>query len=73
MCQNQRWGYVVRGRLTMHTPAGDEIFEAGEAYYTVPGQTDELDPGTELVEFSPPDELARTLAAVPQNLQSDAT
>ncbi|MET3176677.1 UNVERIFIED_ORG: hypothetical protein ABIB52_004552 [Arthrobacter sp. UYCu721] len=63
----------MRGSLVMHTPAGDEIVGAGEAYYTAPGHTDELDPGTELVEFSPTDELARTLAVVAQNLQSDAT
>ena len=52
-CQSHHWGYVVKGRLIMHMPAGDEIIEAGEAYYTPPGHTDELDPGTVLVEFSP--------------------
>ncbi|MEV7134206.1 hypothetical protein AB0N24_15070 [Arthrobacter sp. NPDC093128] len=70
LCQSHHWGYVVRGRLIMHTPAGDEIVQAGEAYYTAPGHTDELDPGTELVEFSPTEELARTLAVVAQNLAS---
>lgn len=73
LCQSHHWGYVVKGRLIMHTPAGDEIVEAGEAYYTAPGHTDELAPGTELVEFSPSDELARTLAVVAQNLQSEAS
>ena len=70
LCQSHHWGYVVRGRLIMHTPAGDEIVHAGEAYYTAPGHTDELDPGTELVEFSPTEELSRTLAVVAQNLAS---
>ncbi|MDF2050524.1 hypothetical protein [Arthrobacter sp. Cr_A7] len=59
----------MKGRLTMHMPDGDEIVEAGEAYYTPPGHTDELDPGTVLVEFSPTEELARTLAVVGQNIE----
>jgi hypothetical protein len=70
LCQSHHWGYVIRGRLIMHTPAGDEIIQAGEAYYAAPGHTDELDPGTELVEFSPTDELARTLEVVAKNLEA---
>src|SRR4029453_13137487 len=31
-CQSHHWGYVVKGRLTMHMPDGDEIVHAGEAY-----------------------------------------
>lgn len=56
----------------MNTPAGGEVVEAGEAYCTLPAITVSL-PGTELVEFSPADQLARTLAVVAQNVQSDAT
>jgi mannose-6-phosphate isomerase-like protein (cupin superfamily) len=73
LCQSHHWGFVIRGRLIMHTPAGDEIVEAGEAYYTPPGHTDELAPGTELIEFSPSDELARTLEVVGRNLESQTT
>jgi hypothetical protein len=73
LCQSHHWGFVIRGRLIMHTPAGDEIVEAGEAYYTPPGHTDELAPGTELIEFSPSDELARTLEVVGRNLESQTS
>jgi mannose-6-phosphate isomerase-like protein (cupin superfamily) len=70
-CQSHHWGYVVKGRLIMHLPDGDEVVEAGEAYYTPPGHTDELAPGTVLVEFSPTEELERTLAVVAKNLEAE--
>ncbi|VXB96568.1 hypothetical protein ARTHRO9AX_200025 [Arthrobacter sp. 9AX] len=54
----------------MHLPDGDEVVEAGEAYYTPPGHTDELAPGTLLVEFSPTEELERTLPVVAKNLEA---
>jgi mannose-6-phosphate isomerase-like protein (cupin superfamily) len=68
LCQSHHWGYVIRGRLTVHRPGGDEVVEAGEAYYTGPGHTAETGPGTELVEFSPSDELDLTMAVVTRNL-----
>lgn len=41
---------------------------AGDAYYARPGHTPVLWAGTELVEFSPTDELAATIEVVVQNL-----
>ncbi|WP_426998449.1 hypothetical protein [Pseudarthrobacter sp. N5] len=70
LCQSPHWGYVIRGRLILHRPDGDEVVEVGEAYYTAPGHTGEVGPGTELVEFSPSDEYARTMAVVSQNLDA---
>ncbi|MFC4784781.1 cupin domain-containing protein [Nocardioides sp. MAHUQ-72] len=69
-CQCAHWGYVVTGRLTFHTSRGDESFEAGDAYYVGPGHTPVLFAGTEVVEFSPTDELARTMGVVSQNMAS---
>jgi hypothetical protein len=49
---------------------GDEVFEKGDAYYVGPGHTDEVGlAGTQVVEFSPSDEYARTMAVVAKNLQ----
>ena len=42
--------------------------EAGDAYYAPPGHIPVIDAGTELVEFSPTEEYARTMAVVSQNL-----
>ncbi|GAA4288544.1 hypothetical protein [Georgenia daeguensis] len=60
-CQSPHWGYVISGRVTYRSRAGDETFEAGDAYYVPPGHTPMLYAGTEVVEFSPTEELQRTI------------
>jgi len=64
---------VIKGRMIFHRPEGDESFEEGEAYYVGPGHTGEAGlPGTEVVEFSPSDEYAQTMAVVARNLDAAA-
>lgn len=46
------------------------LFEAGDAYYVGPGHTPVLYAGTEVVEFSPSEELARTMEVVTKNKES---
>jgi hypothetical protein len=71
LCQSHHWGYVIKGRMIFHRPEGDEVFEEGEAYYTGPGHTGEVGlPGTQVVEFSPADEYAQTMAVVAKNLEA---
>ena len=67
-CQCAHWGYVIAGKVTYHTGSGDETFEAGDAYYVGPGHTPELYAGSEVVEFSPTEELQRTMEVVNRNL-----
>jgi len=69
-CQCSHWGYVVKGKLTFKTAHGEETFEGGDAYYVGPGHTPILYAGTEVVEFSPTDELQHTLAVVEKNLEA---
>jgi hypothetical protein len=70
LCQSHHWGYVIKGRMIFHRPEGDEAFEVGEAYYVGPGHTGEVgQPGTVVVEFSPSDEYAETMAVVGKNLE----
>jgi hypothetical protein len=71
-CQCAHWGYVLTGRVTFKTADGEETFEAGDAYYVAPGHTPVLYAGTELVEFSPTEELQRTIAAVTKNMEAAA-
>jgi hypothetical protein len=68
-CQAAHWGYVIKGRVTYHFSDRDETFEEGEAYYVPPGHTPELFKGTEVVEFSPTDELQRTLEVAMKNAE----
>lgn len=73
-CQCPHWGYVVAGRVTF-TFADDheETYEAGDAYYAPPGHTPRLYAGSEVVEFHPTAELAKTLAVVEQNMGAAAS
>ena len=67
-CQCVHWGYVIRGKLTFKTTAGEETFETGDAYYVGPGHTPILYAGTEVVEFSPTEALQDTIAVVEKNM-----
>lgn len=69
-CQSPHWGYVLSGRVTFRTASGEETFEAGDAYYVGPGHTPVLYDGTEVVEFSPTQELRETMTAVEKNMES---
>jgi hypothetical protein len=66
-CQTPHWGVVLRGRLTFTYADGEDVIEAGGAYYAPPGHTPAADPGTETIEFSPTAELHETMAVVMKN------
>ena len=67
-CQCEHMGYVIKGRLTFRSATGEEVFEAGDAYYVGPGHTPILSAETEVVEFSPSEELGRTMEVVTKNM-----
>ena len=69
-CQCPHWGYVVKGKLTYKTADGEETFETGQAYYAPPGHTPVLHAGTEVVEFSPTEELEKTMEVVEKNMEN---
>ena len=67
-CQCPHWGYVVGGRITFRYADREETYAAGDAYYAPPGHTTLIAGGTDVVEFSPTDELAKTVEAIGRNL-----
>lgn len=69
-CQCPHWGYVIKGKLTYVSADGEETIEAGEAYYAPPGHVPKLYAGTEVVEFSPSDELGQTMEVVMKNVKA---
>jgi len=70
-CQCPHWGYVVDGRLTFRYADREEVFEAGDAFYTPPGHVPvKHEPGTEIVIFSPAEELRKTEAVMEQNMRA---
>jgi hypothetical protein len=69
-CQSPHWGVVLKGRLTVTYADGQDVIEAGEAYYAPAGHTPAAEPGTETVEFSPTAELQKTMAVVMKNAEA---
>jgi hypothetical protein len=61
---------VFEGRIVYHTSEGNEEFAAGEAYFVGPGHTPEIFAGTSLVEFSPTDQLNKTMEVVTRNMEA---
>ena len=71
-CQCEHMGYVIKGRVAFRTDHGEELFEAGDAYFVGPGHTPMLYAGTEVVEFSPTESLAQTMEVVTRNMAAPA-
>ena len=70
-CQCPHWGVVLKGTLVYRYADGTEdVVEAGQAYYARPGHLPLFRAGTELVEFSPTDQLAATIEVVMANLEA---
>ena len=70
-CQCPHWGYVIAGSLTFRFDDRDEAYESGDAFYAPPGHIPvHHQPGTEIVMFSPADELNATEAIMMKNMQA---
>ena len=69
-CQCPHWGYVVKGRMKVEYADREEIVEAGEVYYIAPGHVPVMQPGTEIVEFSPTEEYRKTSEVVQRNFEA---
>jgi hypothetical protein len=69
-CQSPHWGYVFKGKMTARYADRDEIFEVGDAFYTPPGHIPvKNEPGTEILWFSPSEELRTAEAVMMKNMQ----
>jgi glyoxylate utilization-related uncharacterized protein len=68
-CQCPHWGYVLKGRVTYRFADRDEVFHAGDAFYLPPGHIPLADAGSEIVQFSPADELKLVVDTMTQNAQ----
>jgi len=72
-CQCEHWGIVLKGRLTFTYADGQDVIEAGEAYYAPPGHTPAADEGTETIEFTPSHKLHETMSVVMKNAEAMAS
>jgi hypothetical protein len=69
-CPCPHWGYVVKGKLTYRFDDHEEVFEAGDAFFLPPGHIPLATAGSELVQFSPSEELQAVEAAMIQNMRA---
>lgn len=67
-CPSPHWGVVVTGKLIYRYGDGEDVITAGQAFYARPGHTAWLAAGTELIKFSPTEQLERTLKVTRENL-----
>jgi hypothetical protein len=64
-CQCPHWGVLTKGRATVRYDDGSaEVIDPGDAYYMTRGHVPVFEAGTELVMFSPADELKATDEAI---------
>jgi hypothetical protein len=69
-CSCPHWGYVLQGRVIVRYEDHEEVLEAGDAFYMAPGHAPEAEAGTELVQFSPADQLAAVEAAMMKAMEA---
>ena len=68
-CGCPHWGYVLKGKLRFRFADHEEVFEAGDAFYLPPGHVPMVAAGSEIVQFSPTEELRVVEAAMMSNMQ----
>lgn len=61
LCPCPHWGYVISGRLIMHSKDGEQTYTAGQAFYWAAGHAPEAVEGCEYVDVSPTAELESVL------------
>jgi hypothetical protein len=70
-CQCPHWGYVIKGRFTFRSGDREEVFEAGDAFYLSPGHVGVgNEPGSEMIQFSPTEDLKKTEEVIMKNMQA---
>src|SRR6266545_4935663 len=64
-------GYVFKGKMTARYADRDEVFEAGDAFYTPPGHVPaKNEPDTEILWFSLSQDLRTAEAVMMKNMQA---
>jgi hypothetical protein len=61
LCQCPHWGYMLKGKLRMHSREGHQDYEAGQAVYWAPGHAPEVLADSEYVDFSPTREFEEVI------------
>jgi hypothetical protein len=68
-CPCPHWGYIVKGTVTVRYAGHEEVYAAGDAFYMPPGHIPAAVAGTEIIQFSPSDQLQEVEAAMARQMQ----
>lgn len=60
-CPCPHWGYMISGRVRMHTEEGTHDYTTGQVFYWAPGHAPEAIEDSEYVDFSPSADMERVL------------
>ena len=66
-CQAPHWGFLFSGRVVVDYGDRQETIVGGQAYYIAPGHKLTFLEDSEALEFTPTDELEKTLEAARRN------
>jgi hypothetical protein len=70
-CPCPHWGYVITGGMTFRFADHEEVMKTGDAFYVGPGHVPvQHDPGTEIVIFSPAEQLREVEAVMQKNMEA---
>jgi hypothetical protein len=70
-CQAEHWGYIFKGKVKFtYTDGSEDVISAGEAYYAHPGHVYEVLEDAETLEFSPREEMDKTMEWVSRNVEA---
>lgn len=61
LCPCPHWGYMISGRLLMRTADGEQVYEAGQAFYWAAGHAPMALEDCEYVDFSPTESFRHVL------------
>jgi hypothetical protein len=69
-CQCPHWGVVTSGSMSVRYADHDESAGTGDVFYMPPGHVPTFEPGTQLIMFSPTEQLKATNEAIERHLQA---
>jgi hypothetical protein len=72
LCPCPHWGYMIKGRVRMHTKNGPQEFVAGQAFYWGPGHAPEAIEDSDYVDFSPTEEFRRVIEHITSGAAASA-
>jgi hypothetical protein len=70
ICTCPHWGIVTDGRMTVRYADHEEVVDAGDVFYMVPGHVPVYEVGTRIILFSPSEQMKLVDEAIERNARA---